>query len=80
MTRARRLLSTAMTRTSSSVKPGEQPVGHDGQPVLDRRVERLAEIAGEHGVLAYERRLPGHAGYGDTRTPARPTTTTVERV
>src|SRR3954451_8232081 len=29
----------------------EEVVGHDGQPVLDRRVEDLPEVAAPHGVL-----------------------------
>ena len=73
------MLTTAIVRTSCSVKPGlEQAVGHQGEPVLDRRVRRLAEIGREHVVLAARsrgspRRSPPRrpCRYGSARSNAR---------
>ena len=64
------MLATAIVRTSASLKPAvEQPLGHQRQPVLDRRVLNLAEVAGEQRPLRCPRPGPRRASCSHEHLP-----------
>ena len=57
---SRRVFSTAMIADLLLAEAGgEEAVGHDGQPVLDRRVEDLPEVAAPDGVRGADRARGG---------------------